>query len=66
MVLALLSITYTINENDGPPEIQFNITASDIAEAGGSANIQVELNQVSAVDASAIFALDWLCNGRWR
>ena len=49
--------TYTIDDNDTPPIIQFTNISSSGSEAVSPVNFQVELNIASGVDASATFTL---------
>lgn len=49
--------TYTINDNDVVPEIEFTSTTSSGLESVSSVNFQVSLNTLSGVDASATYTV---------
>ena len=58
-----ISHTYTINNDDTAPTIQFNTTASSGSETVSSVNFQVDLNTVSGADASANFTVTGTATG---
>ena len=55
--------TYTINDNDANPTIQFNTTSSTGDEATGSVNFVVDLDVVSGIDASATYTITGTATG---
>lgn len=55
--------TYTINDNDPPPVLQFNAVSSSGLEAVSPVNFQVDLDVVSGVEASAIYVVTGTATG---
>ncbi|MCD6366177.1 MAG: T9SS type A sorting domain-containing protein, partial [Bacteroidales bacterium] len=58
-----IDFTYTINDNDTPPEIQFTATSSSGSESTSPVNFQVELSAVSEVDAQATYTVTGTATG---
>ncbi|MEQ8324013.1 MAG: Calx-beta domain-containing protein [Vicingaceae bacterium] len=55
--------TYTINDNDTPPDVEFSATTSSGLESVASVDFQVTLDQVSGADASVSYALTGTATG---
>lgn len=55
--------TYTIIDNDTPPVIQFNTTASNGLESVSPVSFQVDLDVISGIDASATYTLTGTATG---
>lgn len=55
--------TYTINNDDTAPTIQFNTTSSSASETVTSVAFQVDLSGVSGADASATYTLSGTATG---
>ncbi|MGW8123669.1 Calx-beta domain-containing protein [Roseivirga echinicomitans] len=58
-----VSHTYTINNDDTAPTIQFSTTSSSGSETVPTVNFQVALNKVSGVAASAAFTVTGTATG---
>jgi hypothetical protein len=55
--------TYTINDDDANPEIQFTTTSSSGLESVSPVNFEVSLSEVSGIDASASFTVTGTATG---
>jgi hypothetical protein len=55
--------TYTVNNNDTPPVMQFNATSSSGSEATSLVNFQLDLNVASEVDAMATYTATGTATG---
>ena len=49
--------TYTINDNDAPPTVQFNAISSSGSESVSPANIQVDLSSVAGQDVTVDYSV---------
>ncbi len=54
---ANLTHTYTINDNDDPPTIQFANTTSSVGEGGGTANLGLVLSAPSGLNATVNYSV---------
>ena len=55
--------TYTINDNDIGPEVDFNITSSSGAESISSAGLTVDLSEVSGQNVTVDYAVTGTATG---
>ena len=55
--------TYTITDNDDPPEVDFNITSSSGAESVSSADLTVDLSAASSNDITVDYAVTGTATG---
>ncbi|MFH2143512.1 MAG: Calx-beta domain-containing protein [Bacteroidota bacterium] len=55
--------TYTINDNDSPPTIQFSATGSSGAESLTPVNFQVDLSVISGLNASVNYTVTGTASG---
>lgn len=55
--------TYTINDNDANPELQFTTTSSSGLESVSPVNFEVSLSEVSGIDALANFTVTGTATG---
>ncbi|MFC1619120.1 Calx-beta domain-containing protein [Candidatus Neomarinimicrobiota bacterium] len=49
--------TYTINDNDSPPAVQFTLAASSGGEATSPANLEISMPAISGLDATVDYAV---------
>jgi hypothetical protein len=49
--------TYTINDNDSPPAVQFTLAASSGGEATSPANLALSLSAISGLDATVDYSV---------
>ena len=55
--------TYTINDDDNPPVVDFNATSSSDAESVSSANLAVDLSAASSQDVTVDYAVTGTATG---
>ena len=55
--------TYTINDDDNPPVVDFNATSSSDAESVSSANLAVDLSAASCHDVTFDYAVTGTATG---
>ncbi|MGB0837978.1 MAG: Calx-beta domain-containing protein, partial [Flavobacteriaceae bacterium] len=49
--------TYTIQDNDSPPEIEFNLSSESTTESSTTISVQIDLSSTSYQDASVSYSL---------